>query len=272
VGGEVKQKRVIYQPWVLVAVILWSALHDRPRNWACQSKNWSSTTLRPLHLPSASTLSRRADAVGLGLFLRRLEEVLRGTDANGWICIVDGKPLFVGGCSKDPDVRWGYGAGMRGKGYKLHAIWSNQNLPDAWELTPMNCYEATVAQGLLSQLHGGGYLLADGNYDTNALHGAAGKFGYQLLAQNRRPNAGRGHRRHDPFRLRGIDLRNQPFGKALLKYRSTIERDYAQATNFGGGMGPLPAWVRREWRVHTWVWAKLLINATRIIFNKRLTT
>jgi hypothetical protein len=25
------------------------------------------------------------------------------------LSIIDGKPLFVGGCSKDPDARWGYG-------------------------------------------------------------------------------------------------------------------------------------------------------------------
>jgi hypothetical protein len=29
-------------------------------------------------------------------------------------------------------------------------------------------------------------------------------------------------------------------------------------------LATLPPWVRRIWRVRRWVWAKLLINATRI--------
>lgn len=270
VGCQVKQQGVVYQPWVIAAVILWAALHDRPRNWACRPKNWSTTTCRPVQLPSASVLSRRADSVGMGLFWRRLEEALRGASYGGLLSIVDGKPLFVGGCSKDPDARWGYGAGMHGKGYKLHTIWCGHDLPDAWEVTPLNRGETVVAAELLTQVCAGGYLLADGNYDTNALHEAAGQRGYQLLAQDRRPNAGQGHHRQSVFRLRGIDLRNRPFGQALLAYRSEIERDFGQATTFAGGMGPLPAWVRRESRVRTWVWSKLLINATRILVKQQL--
>jgi hypothetical protein len=272
VGAEVKQKGVVYQPWVIVAVILWASLHDRPRNWACQRKNWSTTASRPLWLPSASVLSRRADSVGVGLFWRRLEETLRGTAYGGMLSIVDGKPLFVGGCSKDSDARSGYGAGIHGKGYKLHTIWRDRDFPDAWDITPLNRSEAIVAAELLKQVGVGGYLLADGNYDTNALHDAAGQQGYQLLAQDRRPNAGQGHRRNSVFRLRGIALRHKSFGKELLAYRSAIERDYGQATVFAGGMGPLPAWVRRQSRVRTWVWSKLLINATRILAKQQLTS
>ena len=60
------QKYVQYQPWVLVAVLLWTALHDRPVSWACQRRHGSTTTLRPWTLPSASTLSRRLDGVAVG--------------------------------------------------------------------------------------------------------------------------------------------------------------------------------------------------------------
>jgi hypothetical protein len=272
VGREVRQKGVQYQPWVIAAVVLWAALHDRSRAWACESKNWSSATPkhRLIQLPSASVLSRRADSVGMGLFWRRLEEVLRGTNYGGMISIVDGKPLFVGGCSKDPDAHWGYGAGMHGKGYKLHTIWRQPALPDAWELTPLNRYEATVAMEMVHEVDAGGYLLADGNYDTGALHIAARQHGYQLVAQDRRPHAGQGHRRLDETRRRSIELRRSSFGLELLSHRSEIERDYGQAGNFAGGLGPLPNWVRRQSRVRTWVWAKLLINAVRILRDKQL--
>jgi hypothetical protein len=270
VGRQVHQKGVTYQPWVIAVVVLWAALHDRPRNWACVAKNWSTTNHRPVQLPSESTLSRRADSIGMGLFWRMLEEALRGTDGHGVLSIVDGKPLVVGGCSKDPDARKGYGAGMHAKGYKLHAIWSNHCVPETWDVTALNRNEQVVAQELLPQVDEGGYLLGDGIYDTNPLHEAAGRRGYQLLAKDYRENPGKGHHRQSAFRMRGIALRSTPFGKELLAYRDAIERRFGHATIFAGGLGPLPAWVRRHDRVRTWVWCKLLINATRIQLKQRL--
>lgn len=271
VGREVKQVGVHYQPRVIALMILWAALHDRPRRWACDPRNWSTTRKRPLQFPSESVLSRRADSVGMGLFWKRLEEQLRGTKYSGLISIVDGKPLFVGGCSKDPDARWGYGAGMTGKGYKLHTIWGHQDLPRAWELTPMNRNESKIAVEMLHQVHSGGYLLADGNYDTNPAHIAASQSEYQMVTKDRRQNAGRGHHRVSDARRRSIELRHSSFGQELLMQRNEIELDYAQATCFGGGLAPLPSWVRRISRVRTWVWAKLLINAARMTVNKQLT-
>ena len=53
---------------------------------------------------------------------------------------------------------------------------------------------------------GGGYLLGDGNYDATALYDAAAAHNRQLVARPRRPNAGRGHRRQSPHRLRSIAL------------------------------------------------------------------
>ena len=41
VARDVSQKYVQHQPWVLVAVMLWAALHDRPVSWACQRRHWS---------------------------------------------------------------------------------------------------------------------------------------------------------------------------------------------------------------------------------------
>lgn len=272
VGRKIEQKGVRYQPWVIALVVLWAALHDRPRCWACRPMNWMTTSQRPVVLPSESVLSRRADSVGMGIFWRMLEESLRGTQFGGLISIVDGKPLVVGPFSKDPDSRKGYAAGLIGKGYKLHAIWSHCVFPDAWEVTSLNQSESVVAERLVSQLQGGGYLLADGNYDTNPLHEQAGHQGYQLIAHDRRDHAGRGHRRQSRFRLRGIDLRHSRFGRNLLSRRGVIERAFGHATIFGGGMGPLPAWVRRQCRVQTWIWSKLMINAARLLLNQRLAT
>ena len=57
VARDFSQKYVQHQPWVLVAVMLWAALHDRPVSWACQRRHWSTTTLRPGRLPSPATTS-----------------------------------------------------------------------------------------------------------------------------------------------------------------------------------------------------------------------
>jgi hypothetical protein len=61
------------------------------------------------------------------------------------------------------------------------------------------------------------------------------------------------------------------FGRALYRARTGIERSFGNATSFGGGLAPLPARVRGLARVRTWVWAKLLINAARILKGQGLT-
>ncbi len=265
------QKYVQMQPWLLVAVMLWAALHDRPISWACQARHWSTTTLRPLRLPSPATMSRRIDSVGVALFWHALEQRLRASGNPALLAFVDGKPLPIGGNGKDPDARFGRGAGCIAKGYKLHAVWAGRAVPEAWEVTPLNANEKAVAQGLIGQLDHGGYLLADGNYDASYLYDAAFARGYQLLAPFRKgEKPGSGKHYQSPHRLRSIALMQGDYGQALYKARTAIERSYGNATSFGGGLGPLPAWVRGLERVRTWVWAKLLINAVRIQRHKDL--
>lgn len=272
VGKDFSQKYVQYQPWVLLAVMLWAALHDRPASWACQQRHWSTTTLRPLRLPSASTLSRRIDGAGAGPLWRALEQRLRGSGRPALVAFVGGKPLPIGGCGKGPDARFGRGAGCVAEGYKLHAVWSTRPVPEAWELTPLNANEKEVARRLLGQLGYGGYLLGDGNYDASYLYDAARERGYRLVAPFRKAaNPGCGKHYQSPHRLRSIESMRGDFGRALYRARTAIERSFGHAGSFGGGLGPLPAWVRGLARVRTWVWAKLLINAARILRHQGLT-
>ena len=259
------QKCVHYQPWMLVTVFLWAALHDRPIAWACQRRHWNTTTLRPLTLPSPSTMSRRIDGTGVGLFWNALEKRLRDSKVPALVAFVDGKPLPIGGNGKDPDARFGRGAGCIAKGYKWHAIYAGRSVPEAWEVTPLNASEKAVAERLIGQLLFGGYLLADGNYDASYLYDVAAARGYQLVSPVRvckEPGSGKHYQ--SPHRLRSIALQQGAFGQALYRARTAIERSFGNACSFGGGLGPLPAWVRGQARVRTWVWAKLLINAVRI--------
>jgi hypothetical protein len=264
VAKTIHQKNVTYQPWVVVAVVLWAALHDRPISWACRPEHWSTTRLRPWQLPSPSTMSRRANTVGTALAWRALEVLIREQDEVHCLSFLDGKPLVVGGASKDREARAGRAVGGFGRGYKLHALWSNRAIPEAWYVEPLNIAEADVADRLVRQAARGGYLLADGNYDASPLLDAAAEAGYQMLVPPPAQGAGRGHHYQSPFRLRSIKLMQMSFGQELYAQRIRIECLFGNACSFAGGMATLPPWVRHLPRVRTWTWAKLLINAVRI--------
>jgi Transposase DDE domain len=264
-GRSVRQRRVTFQPHIVVLTLIWAALHDRPQGWACDPTHWSHTALRPLGLPSPATLSRRLRSVAVGVLMRQLAHTLRGLVPPRLLAILDGKPLPVGGASHDPEAKNGHGAGTIARGYKLHAIWGHRPMPEAFAIEPLNIPETKAAERLLPELAGGaGYLLGDGVYDANPVYEAAGRAGSQLIAPREDRAAGLGHRWQSPFRLRSIALLAGAFGQGLYRLRPAIERDFGQATSFGGGLGPLPAWVRRLHRVWRWVCAKLLINGVRI--------
>ena len=212
VGQTLRLTDVTYQPHIIVLVFLWAALHDRPVVWACDERNWSTTTLRPATLPSPSTLSRRLRRVDTAMLMRAVVQRVRQGKDPGLVGLIDAKPLPVGGASQDPEVRCGRGAGMLAKGYKLYAIWSGRPAPETYRVYPMNMSESKVAEEMIPQLDGVGYLLGDGEYDANPVFDAAGAAGYQLLAPRKAPEAGLGHRCQSPYRLRSIELMRSTFG------------------------------------------------------------
>ena len=169
--------------------------------------------------------------------------------------------------SHDRDAVWGRGARGLQKGYNVHAIWNGGPLFTTWSLAPMNSSEKVVARRMLGSMLGGGYLLADSQYDANYLYDDAEKAGFQLLAR-KTPSRGRGglgHRRNSPSRLRSIEFLTTRFGAELYRERAAIERMFGVLTSTGGILGPLPAWVRRFHRVRHWLQAKLILNALRWI-------
>ena len=135
----------------------------------------------------------------------------------------------------------------------------------------MNSSEKTVARRMMESLPGGGYLLADSQYDANYLYDDAEKAGFQLVAKKTpgRGRGGLGHRRNSPSRLRSIELLMTPFGADLYRQRNAIERQFGVLVSTGGILGPLPAWVRRFHRVRHWVQANFVLNALRWIKTYR---
>jgi Transposase DDE domain len=216
-------------------------------------------------------MSRRLRTTEVQHVLHEMEKrMATPLQSGGWVRTVDGKPLVVGSHSKDPDAEWGHVRRGWAKGYKLHAIYGTDCAPLSWEATALNVAEQDVAARMIPSLkQGGGYILGDKLYDSNALHDISLATGYQLVAQRKRPRAGLGHRRHSPGRLRCIDLLQGEFGQALYSLRDDVERQFGWLTNHGGGLAPLPNWVRRFHRVRLWIQAKLLVHAAYVLIQSR---
>jgi hypothetical protein len=251
----------------IVRVYYWAVIHDRPISWACQARNW------PLHnrrkaLPSDTTMSRRQRNPQVVRLLDALEQRVTKPIGVGLYWMIDGKPLVIGGCSKDRQAGYGKAAASKAKGYKLHAIVAPDGGLAAWRVAPMNKDERVMAKRLLRTAAIQGYVVGDANYDSNYLHEICMARGNCQFVTPRRYGRGRkvGHRAQSPGRLRSIALLENPqplFGEQLLQQRSAIERCFGNATNWGGGLTHLPAWIRTHRRVRLWVQAKLALTALR---------
>jgi len=255
--------RGVFQAAAVLAVYFGAVIHDRPVNWACKRENWDHV---PFRLPSQPTMSRRLRQPDVTALLQSVERhpEVAGQPADTCVKIIDGKSLVVGGCSKDPEAKYGRAASGFAKGYKLFAIWGRGSLPLTWRVDSLNISEESTAAKILPELRGsGGYVLGDSIYDVNRLYDIAADNGHQLVAPKKRPGTGLGHRRHSPARLRCLEILDSPFGRELYAGRTSIERNFGNIVNFGGGLAPLPSWVRRLTRVKLWVHAKLIIHALR---------
>src|SRR5690242_7848308 len=110
-------------------------------------------------------MSRRLRRPPVRALLAALEERVVRPTAPGLYWMVDGKPLPVGGCSKDRQAGYGRAAGGKAKGYKVHAIVGGGGAVAAWRLAPMNKDERVMAARLLRGRPAiQGYLVADSNY------------------------------------------------------------------------------------------------------------
>jgi len=251
----------------IVLVYYWAVIHDRPISWACQPRNW------PLHyrrkaLPSDTTMSRRQRNPHVVRLLDAVEQRVTKPVGLGLYWMIDGKPLVIGGCSKDRQAGYGKAAASKAKGYKLHAIIAPEGGLAAWRVAPMNKDERVMAKRLLKTAAIQGYVVGDANYDSNYLHEICMARGNCQFVTPRRYGRGVnvGHRAQSPGRLRSIALLENPqplFGEQLLQQRSSIERCFGNTTNWGGGLTHLPAWVRTHRRVRLWVQAKLALTALR---------
>lgn len=252
-------KRAKFNHAQVILTYLWAVIHDRPIYWACKKKSWP-IYYRRQKLPTPSTMTRRLRRDDIQQLLREIEQKLINKFPRSICRWIDGKPLPIGGTSKDKQAAFGYGASCIAKGYKLYAIADlNQGFVH-WTIKPMNHSESKVASELIAAIEQGGYLVGDGEYDRNHLYDIAGRHNIQLVAPQRIRNArGLGHRRHSRHRLRCMELQQREFGESLIAARRSIERMFGNLVTFEGGLKPLPHWVRTLPRVELWVRGKMIL-------------
>lgn len=270
-----RPRSTAYSHEQVLAVLFWAALHDRPIVWACCRANWPIQAWRR-QLPNQSTMSRRLRDPGIrpwiDLVIRRLQQKVQ---ERGRTLIVDGKAFAVGNYSEDPDAATGWGTGRFERGYKLHVMVDGYERLLAWDVQPLNVSESTVARGLVRKAHlpeEPTLLLGDASYDKNPLYTVARWRGLQLIAPRRMPGGKLGHCRHDPDRLRSVELTEGSSENRSWfdQRRDDVERFFGCLTSFGGGLSHLPSWARRLHRCTLWVGAKLVINAARIARGHRI--
>jgi len=252
---------------MIVKMYFWCVAHDRPLCWACDRDNYNRI-MRPGNLPSVSQFCKRLKTARVDAMITRVHERLAAAADPAPMAFIDGKALPISESSKDPDARTGRGNGRFSLGYKLHALGDSTGRIRVFCVRPMNEGEPPIArEHLVAYIPAGATVLADGNYDGKELYSAVGRRDATLLTpqkKNRRTEAA--FRNTCPERRAAMELwRDHPRrAKRLYAKRAQIERIFSALSCFGGGLGPLPAWVRRLERVTRWVTAKIAIYNARV--------
>lgn len=260
------RKRPRYDDVLIVAMYVWSVWHDRPLCWATERRNYTSL-FRPRELPSRSQFCRRIKTPRCQVILHGVHEQLARVDERTAPSFLDGRPFPVGAHTSDPDAAKGRICGGFTRGYKLHALATKDGRITHFRVEPLNVNEKKVARLLIGDARPKGLVLADGEYDAGALYDWVAEFGGQLFTPLPK-NVGAGHRPQSQARLKAASLWRVD-GESLYRQRSAIERFFSQLSSFGGGLAPLPAWVRRLPRVRRWIATKLIIYHARLAIRNR---
>jgi len=259
-------RRPSYGDTLMVAMYVWAVEHDRPMSWAAQRSNYTSM-FRPRRLPSRSQFCRRIKSARCERLLEEVNARLaRGQDASSGLRILDGRAFPVGRYTKDADAKIGYAPGGYLKGYKLHGLATEDGRFPHFRVTSLNESEKTLAKEIIEEARPKGILLADQGYESGPLYDFAMERGTLLFTPLFR-NAGGGHRPQSEARLLAKRIWDSG-GEVLYARRDAIERHFGQLSSFGGGLAPLPAWVRTLQRVRRWITAKIIIYHARLGLRK----
>jgi hypothetical protein len=247
---------------IIVLIHFLAVIRDRSMAWAYQKSNWP-LWMRRLERPSYSQWMRRLRMPSARLLIATLNLEYRNTLPCSAEKFCDGKPLVVGGFSKDPDTGKGKlpGDGW-GRGYKVHVLVDACGAVELFTVTALGDGEPTVMRRLvkLAELKGA-TIRADCNYDSNSLYADVAEQGGRLIAPRKKPGKGLGHHRHHPDRLKAIEEleKSEELLKAHKHHRIRVEQALGHLTNLSFGLSPLPNFVRRRHRVAMWVLTKITL-------------
>lgn len=266
-------RRPRYSDVLITRMYLWTVWHDRPLWWASQRSHYNGM-FRPRNLPSRSQFCRRVRTPRIMAMIEAVNEELTRSDMPAEVGFFDGKPLPVSANTRDPEAKKGYADGSFRHGYKLHAFATGDGRICRFCVESMNTGEPNTARQLTDRIPPGCMVLADANYDSAKLYQAVGQRQAQLLT----PLKGRARSvqqlRYMPaarkWALQRWDQHPKACKKILFK-RYQIERIFSALTCFGGGLSPLPSWVRRLERVRRWVAAKIIFYHARLILREAQT-
>jgi len=249
----------------IVAMYLWTVWHDRPLRWGCNKSHYTGY-FRPYKLPSVSQFCRRVKTDRCQMILLGVHQTLTRRNHPLKLSFMDGRAMEVGPHSKDREATRGWGRGRMAKGYKLHAWATEDGYVPFWSVMPLNVDEKTVASELIQHAQPQEIVLADKQYDSGALYDQVAVTGGQLITPLPK-NAGCGHRPQSPSRLL-VAHAWQGLIRFIYRQRLTIERIFGYQASYGGGLGPLPTWVRTLDRARRWIGAKIIIHHARLRLNE----
>jgi hypothetical protein len=261
--GLWRTPRCVHSDAMIVLILFFGVLHQLSESQALSRRRWP-VWARKLRFPSRSQFNRRARRASVQQAIGRINEAFRSELPRTQEKVCDGKPLIVGGFSKDPDAARGHVPDGFARGYKLHAIVDAGGAVENWRVTPLNTGEATVTREMVEHsptpLHGA-CLRGDSSYDSVSLYTAVHHAGGRLVTPRRKPGTGLGHHPQHPDRLRAIEEleRNAEAARHHRRQRIRIEQVFGRLTMSPLGLWGLPPHVRRLDRVRRWVSVKLAL-------------
>lgn len=265
-------RRPQFSDRLIVQMYFWTVAHDRPRNFAARRDNYSSI-FRPRRLPSYSQFCRRLHEPRVIAMIDHVHHRLASSPQPVNLAFIDGKAMPVSESSKDPDARTGRGHGKFSRGYKLHALATADGRIPLFCVRPMNEAEPRISREvLLPQLRSGLVVIGDGNYDSKHLYEIVRERGSWFFAPpKKQPQKRTSWQRTNPARREAVEVWEQKphLARRVYKLRTEIERIFSRLSCFGGGLAPLPAWVRRLDRVTLWVTAKIAIYHARLLLREQ---
>jgi len=276
---KVKRRKLKFSDRQITLMYFWSVYHDRCLSWACDRSHYGDW-FRPRKLPSISQFTRRVSEDVFQVILQGVHDDLARAGFCSPVHYVDGKPLTVSPVSKDPDARSGHITGGFAKGYKLHAIVSENRRIMVWSLTPLNVAEQSVAVEMTARLPvagPGALTLGDSNFDSAPLHKAqAGRDRLLLtpLKAQQRVKDGVHHpvtlRQMGPQRREALEVwkEHPDLARHVLKQRNNVEGVFSVLT-VALHMSHPPAYVRRLRRVKRWGGAKIILYHARLTARER---